>query len=310
MIKPAYANNGGRSVTGEWWLLHRSGMIRALIAVFLWSAVLSSLFVSIRTLNITEGVAERISAGAQTPEQAAREMKVCEAARVFIIDYLSFYGDNKDYASRMESYGEFKVPVGEQTVTYAGVESINGFEDCWRLVLNVHLTRYISADEKDSRVPLDRIVRQYTINGRSMAVYREEIRETYELSVCEEEHGIKILGTPVLISNTERQGRALEEMVADDEYPADFAIFIKQVIPMYYRGDNLANFTDNNSEIMAARGYSAENIRIVRFEEDNNNAKAIVSVDLTDRSTTVNQQLVIEARRAEGCWLLTRIGGF
>lgn len=299
-----------RGHVGQWWLKYRRSFYRYMAALILWLAVLTGFAISLRTLNLTEGVVKEIKSGALTPRQSEREREVCEAAQAFAFQWLSFNGNDADYAQRMEGYGSFPAPAGEQTVNYIGVENMKEIDGCWRVEVGANLTRYITVTADDPRLPVNKIVRQYTENNRPMAVYTDQIRESYVISLRENASGLEIIGTPVLIAWTPTHACDLANIIDNEDYGSDFSIFIQQVVPMYFRGEDLANYLASGVSIKAAGGYETGKIKICQFEQKGNMARAAVSAELIDRGTVINQLLIIEARQEERRWLLTRLGGF
>lgn len=307
--EPSFTGTGN-SLAGRWWNLHRRSIFRSLAALTLWSLVLMSLLVSIRTLGLTSGVVAELSVGAITPVQAEKQRQVCEIARAFAFEWLSFDGDDDDYAFRMAPYGSFPVPGGEQEVDYVGIASLNCLEDRWRVEVNASLTRYIIADALEAGIPLQRVVRQFVDNGSQKLVYAERIHESYEISIREKAGKLEVIGTPVLLERNYPQGTSLAEMVDDDGASTDLVVFIEQVLPMYYQGENLANYLADGVGIEPASGYQTGKVRVVSCERTNDGVRAAVNVELNDRGTSISQQLVLEACQEDNRWLLTRLGGY
>lgn len=301
---------GRKSRFPVWWASHRSGIYRWLTAVLLWIIVLACFAISARTLGLTEGVVAQIRGTAMTPEQVVQQQAVCETARAFISEYLTFDGDQEDYTRRLGPYGTFTIPSGEQVVSYAGVQSLDNRGQPWRLTVDVHVTRYITVVADTEAMSPKRIVRRLEIAGKPMVVYTDNLRESYQISLNVDKGGIKVVGTPVLVSRIAASGSGLSDLVDNNECSPEFKVFVQQVIPMYYRGEDLANYLDARIKIPPAGGYITDNIKIVGFEMNNDTARAVVSVDLCDRDIRINQQIVMEARQVNNRWLLTRIGGF
>lgn len=306
--RPRMVDNRGKA--GQWWIMHRRSIFRYLASFFLWTALIMSLAVSIRTLGLTEGVVAEIKAGAITPRQAEHERAVSEAAQAFVAEWLSFDGDNDDYVRRMAPYGTFAAPSGEQSVDYIGIESMKQVGESWRVVVNVSLTRYITVDTAQSNPPAKSIVRQYSADNRQMVVYRNKLRESYEISIREAGPDLEVIGIPVLLAGNPPKGCKVEKFIGDDDYSGDFDVFVQQVLPMYYRGEDLANYLADGVVIKAVGGYETGNIKIEKYESSGETARALVNVDISDRGTAFKQQLVIEARQVDRRWLLIRLGGY
>lgn len=313
----------------------RVALIRGFTAFLLWGLLAGCFFTSVRTLGLVAQAVSYVKGRAVTPQAAEEQRLAAETARGFAVEWATFDGsDTKDYSERLAAYidGEFffSPPEGVQRCVSTSVLSVKkvGDDGLYRIKVALHVSRVVnlSASDSVSVSPARSVVTHQDVTsggqpttppnaaeaGSSEASYPfwKDCVNCVEVTTQVVEGRAIVVGSPVLVPFPTIKGKDPGAIIGKDEIPQDFTVFISQALDLYYSGKNMANFVAPGEEIEPLGGFKLVSANVVSFELRRNEAKALVSAEIsTDGVTKMTQTVAVEAVKKDR-WLLKRLGSW
>lgn len=299
--------------------MQKSEVLRKITAVFLWLLIFLCFFTMVRCNNITTANKRYIKQGFITPQKLVQERMVAETACSFAREWATF-GDLKsqsNYSKRLDIFSKTGADNrGTQECTSANSIKIdNTKENLYRVTVLLKVSRLTTIPEQEALyISSQKIAEKIPDKDNPQVRYWDDFLQTVEVTVESKKDEISIIGYPVIVSNVNIKSKDINTFFDRQEPPKDFTIFANQMLEMYYEGKDLSNYTDKKSEIipMATNDkYKLKQFKVIGYTRDENNVKALISLNVTAPSIdSIQQILVMEAKKDSDHWILTRLGAY
>lgn len=278
----------------------RSNIIRGVVAFLLWGLLLLCFLTMLRANNMIATNLNIIRDGAVSPEQIQTERLVTETARGFVFNWATYNGDEQDYQNRLKLYGKNDNYIlgSNQKCNSVEVLEVKKEKDFYRVKLKANISRATTIpDNQAHTLPKELIIKREP----PIASVWKNTQETVEVSIKDQ----TIIGYPVLIPS-EKPNEA--KTIGNNKPPEGFTTFGKQMIDLYFRGEDLSNYTDK--EIKSLGGYILKNCELIGYEDGKSLFKATVTQSSDQPAVKeMEQYIFLEAKKADK-WQLIRLGAF
>ena len=272
---------------------------RWIAASVFWFALIGCFFFSWYSMRLVADVTSYAKGRAITPEMVAEERVARETARGFVVDWGTFSVKNpNDYQTRIGAWLNKTIPVpqGEQKTTSAAVIGIDRIEQgLWRTSLVIQGERWSQSKEA--------FATDAPVFAWNPFIQRVEVTVRVDKGKGE------IVGLPVIVP-LDPGGWVEPEKLIEKESPSeDFVGFAKQALDLYFRGDDLSNFTLPNTNIRSLGEWEMKDCKITAYEPTGRGARAVIqTVVTTPGIDNLRQTIIVEAEKKDR-WLLSRLGG-
>lgn len=299
--------------------MQKSEVLRKTTAIFLWLLIFICFITMVRCNNITTANKRHIEQGFITPQKLTQERMIAETACSFAREWATF-GDLKsqsNYSKRLDIFSKTGADNrGTQECTSANSIKIdNTKENLYRVTVLLKVSRLTTIPEQEALyISSQKIAEKIPDKDNPQVRYWDDFLQTVEVTVESKKDEISIIGYPVIVSNVKIKSEDINKFFDRQEPPKDFSIFANQMLEMYYEGKDLSNYTDKKSEIipMASNNkYKLKQCKVIGHTRDGDNIKALISLNVTAPSIdSIQQILVMEAKKDSDHWILTRLGAY
>jgi|GEM_PF-5930300 len=272
---------------------------RWIAALAFWLALIGCFFFSWHSMRLVADATSYAKGRAITPEMASEERVARETARGLVVDWGTFSAKSPDdYQTRINAWlnKTIAVPQGEQKTTSAAVIGIERTEQgVWRTSLVIQGERWsLSKGAFTTDAPV------FAWNP---------FIERVEVAVRVDNGKGEVVGLPVIVPLEPGGWVEPESLIKKETPPEDFAGFVKQALGLYFRGDDLSNFTLPDTNIRSLGGWEMKECKITAYEPVGRGARAVVqTVVAAPGIDNMRQTIIVEAEKKDR-WLLSRLGG-
>lgn len=297
--------------------MDKSSIVRTMVAGLLWGLIILCFITMTRANGMMARNLSLIKSGTVSPEQIATERIIAETARSFVYNWATYNGDEQDYKSRLQKFGKY------ESYKLGSIQKCNSVEplqidkidkNIYRVKLSVDVSRVTTVSETEAYlISSDQIIKkEQTASGVMVSVWKN-YQETVEVTIKkgEELNDLTILGYPVLTASTSLKNAAVKDMVENNQPPQGFVTFGKQMLDLYFRGEDLSNYSQE--EITSLGGYTLDKCELIGYEEDDGIITSLFKTTISSNNGAVKnmeQYVVVEADKSGDKWQLIRIGSY
>lgn len=258
-------------------------------------------FTMIRANGLMSTNLKLIKDGAVSPVQIQTERFVAETARGFVFNWATYNGDQQDYQNRLKPFGKGdSYTLGSnQKCNSVEVLEVSQEEDLYRVKLKANISRVTTIpDDQAHLMPRELVIKRES----PLATVWKNTQETVEVTIKDQ----AIIGYPVLVPNT--NPNMAETVLGNNTPPEGFATFGKQMIDLYFRGEDLSNYTEE--EIPSLGGYVLKSCELTGYED----GKSLFKITITQAGEhpavkDMEQYIFLEAQKTNK-WQLIRLGAY
>lgn len=289
--------------------MDKSRIIRGIVAALLWGLIILCFLTMLRANTMMVTNLKLIKDGVVSPEQISTERLITETARGFVYDWATYNGDEQDYKNRLRQYGKadsYKLGSIQKCNSVEPLE-VTSTDETYRVRLKTNISRVVVVPEADAYLlPAEQIIkREQTPSGVMVTIWKN-LQETVEVTIQKD---LIILGYPVLVANTPLGDSMAFNMIGFNQPDEGFATFGKQMLTLYYQGEDLSNYS--KEKIAPLGGYTLNKCELIGYEEREGEIVSLFKATISSGAVKDMEQYVfVIAEKSGDKWQLVRIGSY
>jgi hypothetical protein len=293
--------------------LDKSRIIRGVVAVFLWGLIILCFLTMIRANGMMVRNLKLIESGTVSPEQIAAERMITETARGFVFNWAAYNGDDQEYKNRLKKYGKtdsYKLGSIQKCNSVEPLEITQINKNTYRVKLTANISRLTVVPEVETySLSSEQIIKkEQTPNGVMATIWKNQ-QETVEVTIKKDKDNLTILGYPVLVADTSLKYTMAHNIIEPNQPVQGFIIFGKQMLDLYYRGEDLSNYAEG--EIKPLGGYTLNKCELIGYEEREGEIVSLFKATISNNAVKDMEQYVfVVAKKSGDKWQLIRVGSY